>query len=322
MNRRIIIWASAALIVVALLAFMKPGLLGFRPQITAGAAVLLDMESGEIWMENHADKPMPPASVSKLMIELLVFEQISSGELSWNEQIPVSKHASGMGGITLSLKPGDSCSVRELFEGISVYSANDAAVALAEYMAGTEQAFVQLMNEKAHDLGLSSDTVFMNATGLSAKDLGLGEESAEPTAETRMTARDMAKLAAVLITEYPEVLQTSSRTQMHLKGKGLYLSNTNLMLPAMGGAYAYDGADGLKTGYDSLTGYNIVGTAERDGRRLVAVVLGADSYKSRFEGTAKLFDYGFNRGLRSGERVKSIVQALSSFMVSDEASYR
>jgi D-alanyl-D-alanine carboxypeptidase (penicillin-binding protein 5/6) len=212
----------------------------------------------------------------------------------------------------LSLKRGEVYTVRELFEGISVYSANDAAVALAEYTAGSENAFVLMMNEKARNLGLSTNTIFTNASGLASGELGPHRPLGYIHGETMMTAKDTARLAAALIRSHPEVLNASSRTQMQLKAKGLYVSNTNLMLPAMGGAFAYTGTDGLKTGYDIRTGYCIAGTAQRNGHRLIAVVLGAETSQSRFQAAAKLFDHGFYRNLPTGERVRHILHAMGS----------
>lgn len=314
MMRRSILWAAAALIIVATLAMVRPGGLGFRPRIDASAAVLLDMDSGSIWLETNGDVPLPAASVTKLMTEMVVLDRIESGGIRWNDRVTVSAYASTLGGATLSLKRGETYTVRELFEGISVYSANDAAVALAEYTGGSENAFVQMMNEKARALGLSTATVFTNATGLAAAELGPARPPGFMAGETLMTAKDTAKLAEALIVIHPEVLNASSRTQMQLKGKGLYVSNTNLMLPAMGGAYAYAGTDGLKTGYDLRTGYCIAGTAKRDGHRLIAVVLGAESSQSRFEAAAKLFDHGFYKAMPTGKRMLHILHTSFSLL--------
>lgn len=314
MMRRSILWAAAALIVVATLAIARPGGLGFRPRIDASAAVLLEMDSGSIWLESNGDEPMPTASVSKLMTEMIVLDRIASGVIRWDDRVTVSAYASSLGGATLSLKRGETYTVRELFEGISVYSANDAAVALAEYTGGSENAFVQMMNKKARSLGLSSRTLFTNASGLASSELGPTRLPGSVGGETLMTAKDTAKLAEALIRTHPEVLNASSRTQMQLKGKGLYVSNTNLMLPAMGGAYAYAGTDGLKTGYDVRTGYCIVGTAKRDGHRLIVVVLGAESSQSRFEAAAKLLDHGFYKTLPTGQRMMQILHTTFSLL--------
>ncbi|GGF95390.1 D-alanyl-D-alanine carboxypeptidase [Paenibacillus albidus] len=310
MNRRIAVGAATALVIVACLIAFKPVVLGFKPYIKANAAVLLDMDSGSIWLNKNGDEPMPAASVSKLMTEMIVLDHISAGKTRWDDRVHISAYASTAGGVTLSLKQGESYTVRELFEGISIYSANDAALALAEHLAGSEPSFVILMNDKARSLGMSPATIFANATGLPVSDVNPNRPPGQRSRETVMTAKDTARLAAALIDHHPEVLGHSSRTQMQLKGKGLYVSNTNLMLPAMGGAYAYEGTDGLKTGYDTRTGYCIAGTAERGGRRMIAVVMGAETRHSRFEGAASLFDYGFYKTLPAGERMKWIMHAL------------
>jgi D-alanyl-D-alanine carboxypeptidase (penicillin-binding protein 5/6) len=182
--------------------------------------------------------------------------------------------------------------VSELFQSMVVYSANDAAVALAERSAGNESAFVKRMNGKAAQIGLSSDSRFSNASGAGQSELGPNHPE-DIRGETKMTASDTAKLASYLITSHPEILRTSSRTQMELKDKGIYISNTNWMLPSLAGPYSYAGTDGLKAGYTSDAGYCFTGTAEQHGRRLVAVVLGAPSKEERFEQTRRLFDYGF-----------------------------
>jgi len=314
MKRRSVIGIAAILLVAVVLAVVQPVVLGFRPNIKSGAAVLMDMDSGEIWLNVNGNVAMAPASVSKIMTELIVLDLISAGRSHWDERVPVSVYASSVGGATLSLKQGESYSLRELFEGITIYSANDAAIALAEHLAGSEPSFVMLMNEKARSLGLSSSTIFGNASGLSIKDLGPNRPPGQPSAETMMTASDAAKLAAALIRSHPEVLNTSSKTQMRLKEKGLYVTNTNSMLPAMGGAYAYEGTDGLKTGYDIRTGYCFAGTAHRKGQRLVAVVMGSKTSQERFEEMSRLFDYGFYLQLSPGEKFKHILQTIGSVL--------
>lgn len=314
MKRRSVFWIGAAIFIVVLLVVYKSGLIGFKPNIKSSSAVLMDMDSGSIWLDFNGDVSMAPASMSKMMTEMIVLDRILEGRSHWEERVPISAYASSVGGATLSLKRGESYTMRELFQGITVYAANDAAVALAEHLAGSENSFVVMMNEKARSLGLSSGTVFANASGLTSEDLGPNRPPGHGNAETMMTARDAAKLAAALIRSHPEVLNTSSRTQMKLAGKGLYVSNTNSMLPAMGGAYAYEGTDGLRTGYHSRTGYCFTGTAQRDGRRLIAVVMGADSSQIRFEETAKLFDYGFYLNLSSGGRVKYIMNTIGSLL--------
>ncbi|KGE20007.1 D-alanyl-D-alanine carboxypeptidase family protein [Paenibacillus wynnii] len=310
MKRRNVIWGSAVLLIATLFIVYKTGVFDYKPNIKSSAAVLMDMNTGHIWMDVNGDASMPPASMSKMMTELIVLDRISEGKSRWEERVPISLYASSVGGVTLSLYHGETYTVRELFQGIAVYSANDAAVALAEHIAGSENSFVVMMNNKARSLGLSPRSSFANASGLSGKDLGPNRPPGYVTGETMLTAKDAARLAMALIHTHPEVLNTSSLTQMKLTGKGLYVSNMNSMLPEMGGAYAYEGNDGLKTGFDSRTGYCFAGTAHRDGQRLVAVVMGAKTNQERFEETAKLFDYGFYLSMSWESRVKHILYKL------------
>jgi len=310
MDRRIIVWASTAILVIVLVVVWKPSQLGFKPNIEAKSAILLDMDSEEIWVNINGDEPMPPANMSKLMIEMIVLDYISSGTLNWEDKVLISAYASNMKGATLSLERGEFYTVRELFEAISIYSANDAAVAMAEYLAGSESSFVCLMNKKAHDLGLSTSTVFTSASGLSVKELASINPNIHKKGDTMMTARDTAKLAAALIHKHPDILNISSRTQMHFKQKGLYVSNSNFLLPGMGGVYAYKGTDGLKAGYDAQSGYAIAGSAQRYGHRLVAIIMGAETYEARYEGAIKLFDYGFYRSVHNGHKGSRMMHPL------------
>lgn len=270
-------------------------------------AVLMDMHTGELLMDVNGDTPMPSANMSKLMTELLVLEDIRAGRLGWNDEVRISRYASTVGGVNLSLRYGERMTVSELFQSMVVYSANDAAVALAERSAGNESAFVKRMNGKAAQIGLSSDSRFSNASGAGQSELGPNHPE-DIRGETKMTASDTAKLASYLITSHPEILRTSSRTQMELKDKGIYISNTNWMLPSLAGPYSYAGTDGLKAGYTSDAGYCFTGTAEQHGRRLVAVVLGAPSKEERFEQTRRLFDYGFALSTSFPVRLQNLVK--------------
>lgn len=290
------------MIPVILVTTMNTERIGIKPEVEARAVVLMDLNSGRILYSENGDVPLPPASMSKLMTELIILEEIKSGTHSWDESVKISKYASNIGGVRLSLNEGDILTVKELFQSMAVYSANDAAVALAEHFAGTEENFVKRMNQKARDLQLSNDSYFVNASGLeiasNEREVPFNLEE-----ETRMTALDTAKLAAHLINNHPEILNTSSKTQMKLKGRDLYLSNTNWMLPSLSGPYSYEGTDGLKTGYTENAGYCFTGTAEKGGSRLIAVVMGTKSREARFEETRKLFDYGFSRTLTIKERL-------------------
>ncbi|OME87629.1 MULTISPECIES: D-alanyl-D-alanine carboxypeptidase family protein [Paenibacillus] len=274
---------------------------GFKPKVDARAVVLMDLNTGRILLSKNGDVPLPPASMSKLMTELVILDDIKTGSRSWDDEVKISDLATDVRGVKIALKSGEILTVRELFQSITVYSANDAAVALAEHFAGSEEAFVRKMNAKAKEIGLSSATRFVNASGV---ERDTGSDQAWPLdGETVMTAEDTAKLAAHLIRSHPDILSTSSKTQTKISGRNLYLSNTNWMLPSVGGPYSYEGTDGLKTGYTVNAGYCFTGTAEKQGSRLVAVVMGTESKEARFEETRKLFDYGFAKTLTWRERL-------------------
>ena len=267
--------------------------------IKAKAAILVDADSGKILYEKNSKAPLPIASMSKMMTEYLVNEAIKNGKISWDEKVTVSDYAhkisqnTGLSNVPLEL--GGQYTVRELYEAAAIYSANGATIALAEKIGGSEKNFVQLMNDKAKKLGLG-DVKFVNATGLVNKDLqGMQPEGTALTDENIMSANGVAKLAYNLIKKYPEVLQTSSIPKKTFQEGGKYpvkMDNWNWMLPGL--VFQYPGMDGLKTGSTDSAGFCFAGTAKRDGQRYITVVMGANSYNSRFSETAKLMDYGFS----------------------------
>ena len=262
------------------------------PEIDARAAILMDAETGRVLHASHADVALPPASMSKMMTELVLLERIGKGAIAWEEQVTVSRYAADVEGAEIGARAGDRYTVRELFQAMTVHSANDAAIALAEHAAGSERKFVAWMNDRARKIGLSVETYFANATGLSSIDLARFEEAAAE-GDTVMTARDTAKLAACLIRDFPELLDITTLRDVAVDGgnASLVLRTTNQMLP--GEAYAYKGNDGLKTGYTLRAGYCFTGTTQRGGKRLIAVVMGAASSEARFTETKKLFQYGY-----------------------------
>ncbi|GIO68414.1 D-alanyl-D-alanine carboxypeptidase family protein [Paenibacillus sp. FSL M7-1455] len=262
-------------------------------KIDASASVLMDVKTGKVYYEHNASAALPPASMSKMMTELLVLKNVKEGRHSWNETVTASRYAANVTGAEVGLKPGESLSLRTMFEAMAIHSANDAAIALAEHISGSEQEFVKLMNETARDIGLSRQTVFGNATGLSSQDLR-PFKSAASERETMMTAKDLAILTRYLIRTYPEILDVTAKTELHIPEKRMTLHTTNAMLP--GEAFAYGGNDGFKTGYTQRAGYCFTGTAERDGKRFVAVVMGAPDAGKRFEDAAKMFNYAFEGG--------------------------
>jgi D-alanyl-D-alanine carboxypeptidase (penicillin-binding protein 5/6) len=259
-------------------------------QLGASSAILMDLQTGEVLYEKNANESLPPASMSKLMTELIILDLTSEGALGWNEKVMTSAYAAEVPGSQIGFEAGESYSVRELFEAMAVHSANDAAVALAEHVSGKEAVFTALMNKRAEKLGLSSQSFFANATGLSSEDL-LPFPAASSESDTVMTAKDTAMLAAYLLKKYPEVLDVSRRSSVKLANRAKSLQSTNMMLSGM--PYAFPGNDGLKTGYTVQAGYCFTGTAKQDGRRLVSVIMGADTPEQRFIETGKLFQFGF-----------------------------
>ncbi|XZF78108.1 serine hydrolase [Bacillus sp. AL-1R] len=282
--------------------------------IQAKAAILVDANSGKILYEKNSKAPLPIASMSKMMTEYLVNEAVKNGKISWDEKVTVSDYAhkisqnTGLSNVPLEL--GGQYTVKELYEAAAIYSANGATIALAEKIGGSEKNFVQLMNDKAKKLGLG-DVKFVNATGLVNKDLqGMQPEGTALSDENIMSANGVAKLAYNLIKTYPEVLQTSSIPKKIFQKGGKYpvnMDNWNWMLPGL--VFQYPGMDGLKTGSTDSAGFCFTGTAKRDDQRYITVVMGANSYNSRFSETAKLMDYGFSNFekvtlLKKGEAVK------------------
>ncbi|MBC7356875.1 MAG: serine hydrolase [Desulfomicrobiaceae bacterium] len=243
-------------------------------RIQAKAAYLMDMDSGKIYFAQDADRLIPPASVTKVMTLYLIREAIAQGKLSVSTEIPVSARSARVGGSSMHLVPGEKAPLMELIKGISVASANNACMAVAEYLGkGNTAAFVARMNAKARELGLRR-TVFKNPSGLPAP----GQVS---------TARDLAALARAYLRRFPESLAIHSMTTHSYRG--VSHRNANSLLKT------YPGADGLKTGFVCASGFNIVATAKRGKTRLLAVVLGATSSSVRHRETVKLLDYGFAR---------------------------
>ena len=245
------------------------------PQLTlpCRAAILIDQNSGTVLYEMNADQTMPIASITKVMTLLLTFEAVHAGRLTMDTAVPVSEHAYHMGGSQIWLEPGEQFTLDEMIKAICVSSANDAAVAVAELVGGSEQGFVQMMNDRAAELGMTN-TTFHNACGLDTE----GHLS---------TARDVAIMSRQILTTCPEVLHYTGIWTDTLRGGATQLVNTNKLLRR------YNGITGLKTGTTGGAGVCISASATRDGLNLIAVVLGAPSSKDRFEAATTLLDYGF-----------------------------
>ncbi len=241
----------------------------------ARSLILIEARTGTVLYEKDADLPLPPASVTKVMTMLLVMEAIDSGKISLEDMVTVSATASKMGGSQVYLKEGEQMSVHELLKCVVVSSANDACVALAEYIAGSEDAFVSMMNARAKELGMTH-TNFENTNGLD-----------DTTVNHVISARDIATMSAELITKHEKILEYSSIWMDSIRGGEFGLTNTNRLIRF------YSGANGLKTGSTAKAKFCISASAERDGMQLICVVMGASTRDTRNETAKKLLDYGF-----------------------------
>ena len=261
------------------------------------SGILMDAATGTILYEKNSHEAMPPASVTKVMTMLLIYEAEEAGQFSWKDSVQVSEHAASMGGSQVFLEPGEIQTAADMTKCIAIASANDAAVAMAEFVAGSEEAFVERMNKRAKELGMQ-DTCFRNACGLDT--------------DGHMTsAHDIAVMSRELMTRFPEIREYTTTWQdriVHKTRKGeseFGLTNTNKLIKW------YEGATGLKTGSTGKALYCLSGTADRDGLHLIAVVMAAPDFKVRFQETMKLLDYGFanysaQKGLPAEEKMAEI----------------
>lgn len=241
----------------------------------AKSVALMEASTGKIIYERNANEKLHPASMTKMMSMLLILESIEKGNLKWNDMITVSENASSMGGSQILLETGEQMSVDDLFKGIAIASGNDAVVALAEKVAGTEEVFVKMMNDKAKELGLKN-TNFKNPHGLDATD-------------HYSSAYDMAMIAKELV-KHKKVLEYSSIYEYYLRDgtdRKTWLVNTNKLVRF------YDGVDGLKTGYTKEAGYCLTATAMKNGMRIIAVVMGEPDSKTRNKEVTELLDYAY-----------------------------
>lgn len=269
--KKIIILLILCILVIPFSVYAEEDLI---PNAVSG--VLMEEETGTIIYEKEKDKQVPVASMTKMVAQIIILESIESKKIKWDDVVTVSKNASDMGGSQIYLAANEKMTVRDLFKGISMASANDAVVAMAEYISGTEEKFVKKMNDKVKKLGLKN-TVFKNSTGLDEE----GHFS---------SAYDMAIIAKELLS-HKEILKFSSVYEDYLRTdtpNKFWLVNTNKLI------HSYPGSDGLKTGHTDNAKYCIAATAKRDGMRLIAIVLGEEVAKVRNEETSKLLDYGFN----------------------------
>jgi serine-type D-Ala-D-Ala carboxypeptidase (penicillin-binding protein 5/6) len=241
------------------------------------SAILIERDTGKVLFEKNGNEELPPASMTKIMTMLLIMESIDKGKLSWNEKIRTSEFAASMGGSQIFLEPGEEMTTKEMLEGIAIGSGNDAAVAMAERIAGSEPAFVQMMNDKAKELGLKH-THFKNTTGL-------------PVSDHYSTAYDMAIMAKELL-KYEDITKFTGKYEAYLRentDNKFWLVNTNKLVRF------YPGVDGLKTGFTSEAKYCLTATAKKNGMRVIAVVFGAPTSKERNAQVTKMLDFAFSQ---------------------------
>ncbi len=243
-------------------------------QLDCKSAILMEASTGRVLYEQNADEALPPASVTKVMTLLLVMEAIDSGKIKLDDMVTTSAHAASMGGSQIYLEEGERMSVEDMIKSVVIASANDAACALAEFVSGSEEAFVKTMNERAKELGMKS-AVFENTNGL------------DDTAENHViSARDIAIMSSELI-KYEKILEYSSIWMDTIRNGEFGLTNTNRLVRY------YNGCTGLKTGSTSKAGFCISATAERDGLSLVCVIMGAETRDIRNAAATRLLDWGF-----------------------------
>ena len=242
----------------------------------AKSAIMIEASTGEILFQKNKDEKLAPASMTKMMSMLLIMEEIEKGNLKWNEMITTSEKASSMGGSQIFLKVGEKMTVEDLLKGVAIASGNDAVVALAERVSGSEEQFVKRMNIRAKDLGLKN-TNFINATGLTADN-------------HYSTAYDMSLIAKELV-KHEKILEFTSTYEDYLRKdtkSPFWLVNTNRLVRFK------EGVDGLKTGFTDEAGYCLTATMKKDNMRLITVVMKEENTSKRSADTTKMLDYGFN----------------------------
>ena len=246
-------------------------------EVAGKSAVLMDVATGTVLHEANAHEPLAPASVTKVMTMLLIMEAIDSGKIKWDDTVTASEAAAAKGGSQIYLKVGETMSVSDMVKSIAVSSANDCACAMAEHIAGSEEAFVALMNSRARELGMN-DTNFVNCTGL---------DDAPEAEKHRTSAYDIALMSRELLKNHPDIKKFTTIWMDTVRFGVFGLANTNKMVRF------YSGCTGLKTGFTSGAGYCLSASAQREGMELIAVVMGADTSQNRFAACKSMLDYGF-----------------------------
>lgn len=259
--------------------------------LKAKSSILMDGVSGSVLLEKNSRERLPIASVTKVMSMLLIMEAIDSGKITFEDKVPVSEHSYNMGGSQVYLKPGEEFTVLEMLKAVAIHSANDATVAMGELIAGSEDAFVAMMNDKAKSLGMN-DTNFLDCTGLTDE----GHYS---------TAYDVALMSKELLMKHPKITEYTTTWHDTFRNGLFSLDNTNKLIRF------YDGANGLKTGFTTKAGYCLSASAKKNNLQLISVVLGEPDTNTRFAESRKLLDYGFanyevSLVNKKGEEIKSV----------------
>ena len=262
---------------VILLAGTLPLMISAAPEVAAKSALLMDVATGTVLYEQNPHEKLPPASVTKVMTMLLIMEAIDGGRIGWEDMVTASDTAAAKGGSQIYLKVGETMTVRDMVKSIAVSSANDCACAMAEHIAGSEAAFVDMMNEKAKELGMN-DTKFVNCTGL---------DDDAAAAEHKTSAYDIALMSRELLGKHPAIKEFTTIWMDTVRGGTFGLSNTNKLVRF------YSGATGLKTGFTAAAGYCLSASAMREDMELIAVVMGSETSQQRFAACKSLLDYGF-----------------------------
>ena len=274
---RRIAWLVAVILLIGSVPVQAGAVETAQLQVAGKSALLMDMATGTVLYENNPHARLAPASVTKVMTMRLIMEAIDSGKIGWNDMVTASETAAAKGGSQIYLKVGETMSVSDMVKSIAVSSANDCACAMAEHIAGSEDAFVALMNQRAKELGME-DTNFVNCTGLDD-----GED-----AKNHLTcAYDIALMSRELLMNHPDIKKYTTIWRDTVRNGEFGLSNTNKLVRF------YKGATGLKTGFTSGAGYCLSASAERDGMGLIAVVMGCETSKERFAACKSMLDHGF-----------------------------
>ena len=269
-----ILWMVTVLITLVVLPFPAGAA---QLQVAGKSSLLMEVATGTVLQEHNAHDPLAPASVTKVMTMLLIMEAVDSGKINLTDTVTASETAAAKGGSQIYLKAGETMSVSDMLKSIAVSSANDCACAMAEHIAGSEEAFVARMNQRAAELGMK-DTHFVNCTGL---------DDGPDAAQHRTSAHDIALMSRELLKNHEGIKQFTTIWMDTVREGTFGLSNTNKLVRF------YQGATGLKTGFTSGAGYCLSASAQREGMELIAVVMGADTSANRNAACKQLLDYGF-----------------------------